>query len=81
MISTQDLEKLLAEAPSFAIIRIASNGASTFFKKEGAKLTSTIDVDFIQVRGMVGPTPSVLSLGAILVRPDRVDFIEVTTNP
>jgi hypothetical protein len=33
------------------------------------------------VRGHVGPTPKQLDLGAILLRVDRVDFIEVTTSP
>jgi hypothetical protein len=78
MFTVNELEKLLAEAPAEAIIRVVAGGASTFFKKKGAQFSTTIDTGYVQVRGTVGPTPNVLSPGALIIRSDRVDFIEVT---
>ena len=81
MYTAKELEALLADAPDHAVVRVVSHGASTCFRKKGSQLTTTISTDWVQVRGHVGPTPKQLELGAILLRVDRVDFIEVTVVP
>lgn len=78
MITIKDLESLLAELPDEAVIRIASSGASTFFRKKGVKITATITAEWVQIRGFVGSSPTTLSLGGTIINSSRVDFIEAT---
>jgi hypothetical protein len=79
MIDLSQLQSLLSEVPDGATIRVVASGASTYVMRDAIELTSEIEGDFIRIRGLVGTSPNEMTPGGLVIRADRVDFIQVTT--
>ncbi len=77
MISIQDINNLLSQVPQSATLRVASRGSSVYFARNGVELTSTINDDTFMIRGLIGETPASLKPGAVVIRAEHVDFVQV----
>lgn len=76
--SIDDVRSLIEQVPPGATIRVACAGESFYLARQGLELTTTPDGGIVKLQGRVGTGPRDLAVGAVIVRPDRVDFIQVT---
>ncbi len=78
--SIDDIRSLIEQVPPSATIRVACAGESFYLGRDGLELTTTPDGGFIKLQGRVGASRDDLTVGAVIVRPDRVDFIQVLVS-
>ena len=76
-VSFDDIRKLLENVPESATVRVAVDGESFYFARRGIELTTSPDGTFVQVQGKVGSAEDSMRPGAVILRPDRVDFIQM----
>ena len=76
-VSFEDIKSLLDNVPESATVRVAVDGESFYFARRGIELTTSPDGAFLQVQGKVGSTSDSMHPGAVVLRPDRVDFIQM----
>ncbi len=76
-LSIDDIQKLLENVPDSATVRVAVAGESFYFARRGIELTTSPDGEFVQVQGKVGTTEQSMRPGAVIMNPDKVDFIQI----
>lgn len=73
----KDIKDVLDTVPEGATLRIACAGESFCFAKRGMELTSSTDGAFVQVQGNVGSSHGSMRPGAVIVRVERIDFMQM----
>ena len=73
----KDIKDVLETVPDGATLRVGCAGESFYFAKRGMELTSSADGSFVQVQGNVGSSQESMRPGAVIVRVERVDFLQM----
>jgi hypothetical protein len=79
-VSFDDLRTLLGEVPPTATIRVACAGESFYVSRDGLELTTTADGAYLKLQGRTGASQDAMTVGAVIVNPERVDFIQVLVS-